>query len=308
MSLWDKREDMIVHEEAPFNAEPPRTALAHGPVTPTDTFYARNHGPIPDIDSASWRLRVDGLTDRALELSLTDLQETFPVHEIVATLQCAGNQRAGLKEVRDIPGEDPWGPAATSTARCAGTRLADVLSAAGLQPDRAIRGVRGARRHRTRRPAPALRWFDHREEGDRRRGAPGVDDERSTVTESPRSTRASRRPRLHRCAQRQMGRSHHGPATVLHKLLSGRRLPAATRRDGPERDRTQRRSPAWCRRSQRRHPPTRRPLTPTSRAGHRSWTQAHLGLHCHVSIGTTRPGGEWVQMEGRLVVLLRTRR
>ncbi|MDQ6837022.1 MAG: sulfite oxidase [Actinomycetota bacterium] len=135
MSLWDKREDMIVHEEAPFNAEPPRMALAHNAVTPTDTFYARNHGPIPDIDSDSWRLRVDGLTDRALELSLTDLQETFPVHGTVATLQCAGNRRAGLIEVRDIPGEDPWGPGATSTALWAGTRLADVLSAAGLQPD-----------------------------------------------------------------------------------------------------------------------------------------------------------------------------
>jgi len=37
-------------------------------------------------------------------------------------------------KVRDIPGEDPWGPGATSTAEWTGVRLADVLSAAGLQP------------------------------------------------------------------------------------------------------------------------------------------------------------------------------
>ena len=26
--LWDKRDDMVVHEAEPFNAEPPRAALA----------------------------------------------------------------------------------------------------------------------------------------------------------------------------------------------------------------------------------------------------------------------------------------
>jgi len=53
---------------------------------------------------------------------------------VLATLQCAGNRRAGLIEVRDIPGEDPWGPGATSTAQWSGVRLSDVLAAAGLSP------------------------------------------------------------------------------------------------------------------------------------------------------------------------------
>ena len=53
-------------------------------------------------------------------------------YEVVATLQCAGNRRRGLIEVRDIPGEAPWGPGATGNARWRGARLADVLAAAGL--------------------------------------------------------------------------------------------------------------------------------------------------------------------------------
>jgi sulfite oxidase len=102
-----------------------------------DTFYSRNHGPVPDGDPSTWRLRVDGLVDQVLDLSPADLQDRFPVRTEVATLQCAGNRRAGLIEVRDIPGEDPWGPAATSTAEWTGVGLADVLAAAGIRDDAA---------------------------------------------------------------------------------------------------------------------------------------------------------------------------
>lgn len=125
---------MVVHEREPFNAEPPRTALAGRRLTPADTFYSRNHGPVPAIEPAAWRLTVDGLVDRPLELSLEELRERFDEAEVTATLQCAGNRRAGLMEVHDIPGEEPWGPGATGTARWTGVRLADVLAHAGLRP------------------------------------------------------------------------------------------------------------------------------------------------------------------------------
>ncbi|MDR3079828.1 MAG: sulfite oxidase [Streptomyces sp.] len=135
MDMWEKRGDMVVHDVEPFNAEPPPgTLLDH--ITPVDTFYSRNHGPIPRIDAASWRLRVDGLVDRSLELSMDDLQRRFPHRSVVATLQCAGNRRADLMRFRDIPGQQPWGPGATSTARWSGVSLAKVLAEAGLQ-DRA---------------------------------------------------------------------------------------------------------------------------------------------------------------------------
>jgi sulfite oxidase len=130
---WGKRSDMIVHERSPFNAEASRSALAVGAITPIDTFYARNHGPIPDIAVHDWRLTVGGLVDHALSLNFTDLTTRFPAHTVVATLQCAGNRRVGFNDVRPIAGEDPWGPGATSTAEWHGARLADVLTAAGVR-------------------------------------------------------------------------------------------------------------------------------------------------------------------------------
>lgn len=130
MTLFSKRSDMVVHEADPFNAEPTPAALAGSFLTPVDTFYSRNHGPVPDIDAHAWRLCVGGLVDRPLELGLEEIQARFEDVTITATLQCAGNRRAGLIEVRDIPGEDPWGQTATSTATWTGVRLADVLRAA----------------------------------------------------------------------------------------------------------------------------------------------------------------------------------
>ncbi|MER6632653.1 sulfite oxidase [Streptomyces sp. NPDC000987] len=132
MELWGKRDDMVVHEREPFNAEPPRGALTGERQTPVGVFFSRNHGPIPDIDPEAWRLRVDGLVGHPLELSLRELRERFGEVEVEATLQCAGNRRAGLAAVRDIPGEARWGPGATATARWSGVRLRDVLAEAGL--------------------------------------------------------------------------------------------------------------------------------------------------------------------------------
>ncbi len=132
--MWAKRDDMIVHEQDPYNAEPPRPGLATT-ITPFDSFYVRNHGPVPNIDTDAWRLSIDGLVDHELTLSLADLQNRWPHRQVTATMQCAGNRRAGLIEVRDIPGEDPWGPGATSTAQWTGVRLADVLADAGVHQD-----------------------------------------------------------------------------------------------------------------------------------------------------------------------------
>ena len=90
-------------------------------------------------------LRIEGLVAGPLELSLADLQ-ALPRRELTATLQCAGARRAALLAVRDIPGEAPWGPGATGTARWAGAALADVLAAAGVDPQARHVGLRGADR------------------------------------------------------------------------------------------------------------------------------------------------------------------
>jgi sulfite oxidase len=146
MGRYGKRSDLIVHEEEPFNVETGRAALAEAPVTATNAFYVRGHGAVPDIDPATWRLRVEGLVDRELELSLATLREVFREREVIATLQCAGNRRAGLSAIRDIPGEARWGPGATGTAMWAGAALADVLALAAPSGEAAHVGFAGADR------------------------------------------------------------------------------------------------------------------------------------------------------------------
>ena len=144
MAHYGKRPDLIVHEEAPFNAETDLAALAEGQLTATDAFYVRGHGAVPPHDPATWRLRVHGLVERELDLSLTTLREAFREREVTATLQCAGNRRAGLMAIRDIPGEAPWGAGATGTARWTGVPLADVLALAGPSAGAAHAGFAGA--------------------------------------------------------------------------------------------------------------------------------------------------------------------
>jgi sulfite oxidase len=144
MGRHGKRDDLVVHEEEPFNAETGLHALDHSPVTATDAFYVRSHGAVPETDARSWRLHVDGKVQRELSLSLETLREAFREREVTATLQCAGNRRAGLIAIRDIPGEAPWGPGATGTATWTGVALADVLAVAGPLSDVSHVGFEGA--------------------------------------------------------------------------------------------------------------------------------------------------------------------
>lgn len=131
--MWNKRADTVVHEVEPYNAEPVPAALADGALTGEDTFYSRNHGPIPDIDPARWRLSVSTGHGASRTFSLEEIRRDFDEISVVATLQCAGNRREGLMAVRDIPGEAPWAQCATSTARWTGVALADLLRACGVE-------------------------------------------------------------------------------------------------------------------------------------------------------------------------------
>src|SRR3954469_4124408 len=144
MPRYGKRDGLIVHQEEPFNAETCPADLAEGSITATDAFYVRGHGAVPEPGADAWHLRVHGLVERALDLSLATLREAFREREVTATLQCAGNRRAGLVAIRDIPGEAPWGAGATGTATWTGVALADVLALAGPLPAAAHAGFEGA--------------------------------------------------------------------------------------------------------------------------------------------------------------------
>ena len=143
MGRFGKRDDLVVHQREPFNAETGLQSLTD-PVTPTDAFYVRGHGAVPEIDPEDWRLRVHGLVEHELSLSMETLRDGFRERTVTATLQCAGNRRAGLVAIRDIPGEAPWGPGATGTATWTGCRARRRARARGPARRRDRRGVRGS--------------------------------------------------------------------------------------------------------------------------------------------------------------------
>jgi DMSO/TMAO reductase YedYZ molybdopterin-dependent catalytic subunit len=99
-------------------------------ITPIGLHYLLIHYDIPRVDPATWRLTVDGLVggERSLDL---DALRALPAHEVVATMECAGNGRARLEP---RPVSQPWLLEAVGTGRWRGARLRDVLDQAGIEP------------------------------------------------------------------------------------------------------------------------------------------------------------------------------
>ncbi|MEP7128996.1 MAG: molybdopterin-dependent oxidoreductase [Chitinophagales bacterium] len=144
MNKIDKHPDFLVHTTAPVNAEPPAATLREHYITPSQLFYIRNHGEIPEIDPYTFRLQVNGMVERELVLSLEMLRNDFFKHTVMATLQCAGNRRDQLIEVAPIPGEVPWQSGAIGNEVWSGARLSEVLKAAGIKDGAAYVEFMGA--------------------------------------------------------------------------------------------------------------------------------------------------------------------
>jgi len=121
----------------PLNIEPPLSAL-DAPLTPAHILFTRNNGTVPAMEPG-WTLTVSGLVERRLTLTPEALRARFPVVELVAVLECAGNGRSAITPPVDGL---PWGMGAVGCARWTGVRLADVLEAAGLSPQARHLGFR----------------------------------------------------------------------------------------------------------------------------------------------------------------------
>lgn len=133
----NKHPAIIVRQERPINAEPSLDWLVQSLITPSELFFVRNHGDIPQVNHETFRLEVDGQVGRRLSLSLTELRECFPRREVAATLQCAGNRRLEMAAFQPIPGELGWDAGAISHARWAGASLREVLTAAAISSENA---------------------------------------------------------------------------------------------------------------------------------------------------------------------------
>ena len=123
---------LLVHGETPKNAEPYLDELVKSWVTPNEQFYIRSHAPVPKIDPAQFKLRIEGMVEKPLEFSLDELREKFGNHSVFATLTCAGNRRSEHSAVKEVSGVQ-WQSGAIGNARWTGPRLGDVLKAACVQ-------------------------------------------------------------------------------------------------------------------------------------------------------------------------------
>jgi DMSO/TMAO reductase YedYZ molybdopterin-dependent catalytic subunit len=126
----DGTAELLELTSRPANYESARDTFTSR-ITPLPRFYVRSHFDAPPLDAATWRLRVSGLVERPLALSLAEL-ERMPQVTVEAVLQCCGNGRA-LFEPR-VPGVQ-WRWGAMGNAEWTGVRLRDVLALAGPKPD-----------------------------------------------------------------------------------------------------------------------------------------------------------------------------
>ncbi|MEA2519331.1 MAG: hypothetical protein QOF49_1411 [Chloroflexota bacterium] len=88
-------------------------------VVPNDDFYRIDTSLVtPNVDAATWSLRIHGLVDREVTLRYADLAE-LPLFEQYVTIACVSNEVGGT-----LVGNAKW----------TGVRLREVLAMAGVQP------------------------------------------------------------------------------------------------------------------------------------------------------------------------------
>jgi len=113
-----------IPENVRFETPPDRRGLdirtiVPGQFTPKDKFATTQHYGHPEVDAATFKLRISGLVDRPTQLSLDDLKKLGST-DLVAGFECSGN-RGPLNQ---LSGNGKW----------TGVSLKRVLDTAGVKP------------------------------------------------------------------------------------------------------------------------------------------------------------------------------
>ena len=120
---------MIVRSSRPEDLEMPLSGFNQW-ITPVDQFFVRTHTYTPDAPNlAEWRLKLDGVVNQPLTLTMDDLKSMRRV-EMVAVVECAGNGRSFYQP--RVAGTQ-WAFGSVGNARWTGVRFRDVLEKAGLK-------------------------------------------------------------------------------------------------------------------------------------------------------------------------------
>lgn len=131
---------MILHNDRPEDLETPVTDLNTW-ITPVDAFFVRQHIPRPaPIGPAAYRLAINGMVSKPVELTLADLRK-LPQYTVPATLECTGNGRGFYTP--KVPGIQ-WARGAVGNAEWRGPRISDVLKLAGASASASYLEIDGA--------------------------------------------------------------------------------------------------------------------------------------------------------------------
>jgi DMSO/TMAO reductase YedYZ molybdopterin-dependent catalytic subunit len=113
---------------ANFNPANPQAAVRmldirkiDGLITPKDSFFAMQHNNKPEIDPATYRLKLTGMVNKQTELSLADLKK-MPSTDVVAGYECSGNSPRAIQGM-------------SSNGRWTGVPLSTVLKQVGVHQD-----------------------------------------------------------------------------------------------------------------------------------------------------------------------------
>jgi DMSO/TMAO reductase YedYZ molybdopterin-dependent catalytic subunit len=140
-----KNEKLVVLGERPLVAETPENLLDDD-TTPTNKFYIRNNGQIPEENKEpeKWKITIDGEVNTKLELTLGELKTKFRPVTGRMVLECGGNGRSFFTpQARG----NQWTNGGAGCAEWTGVRVADVLRAAGVKSSAIFSGHYGADPH-----------------------------------------------------------------------------------------------------------------------------------------------------------------
>lgn len=119
---------MIVRSPRPEDLEMPLDGFASW-LTPIDRFFVRCHTYTPKVNLAEWSLKIDGVVEHPVTLTMDDLKK-MPRVELAGVLECAGNGRRFFEP--HVAGTQ-WAFGSVGNGRWAGVRLRDLLQRAGIK-------------------------------------------------------------------------------------------------------------------------------------------------------------------------------
>ncbi len=131
LATFPQKRPLILLTSRPPQLETPFAVFNEGLLTPNDAFFVRYHlSDIPtEVDPATFRLKIRGKVNQALELSLDEIKRLGTPIEYVAVNQCSGNSR-GFFQPRVNGNQLSHG--AMGNARWTGIPVKTLLEKAGL--------------------------------------------------------------------------------------------------------------------------------------------------------------------------------